>query len=33
MVPFMQLCKDLNIDLNYDQKRRTVKLMRTTGGT
>lgn len=33
MVPFMQLCKDLNIDLNYDQKRRTVKLMRTTDGT
>ncbi|MEK4292120.1 polysaccharide deacetylase family protein [Paenibacillus sp. FSL R5-0914] len=33
MVPFIQLCKDLHIDLNYDQKSRIVKLMNTTGGS
>ncbi|WP_340006214.1 polysaccharide deacetylase family protein [Paenibacillus sp. FSL K6-0276] len=32
MVPFIQLCKDLHINLNYDQKSRIVKLMHTTGG-
>lgn len=30
MVPFIQLCKDLHIDLNYDQKSRIIKLMHTT---
>jgi peptidoglycan/xylan/chitin deacetylase (PgdA/CDA1 family) len=32
MVPFIQLCKDLHIDLNYDQKSRIVNLLHTTGG-
>ena len=32
MVPFIQLCKDLHIDLNYDQKSRIIKLMHTTDG-
>ncbi|CAH1055457.1 hypothetical protein PAECIP111894_01609 [Paenibacillus pseudetheri] len=32
MVPFIQLCKDLHIDLNYDQKSRIIKLIHTTDG-
>lgn len=27
MVPFIQLCKDLHINMNYDQKNRIVKLL------
>ncbi|MNO36795.1 Poly-beta-1,6-N-acetyl-D-glucosamine N-deacetylase precursor [compost metagenome] len=32
MVPFIQLCKDLHIELNYDQKSRIVKLIHNSGG-